>query len=660
MAEPLSPFVAWLHKMMRYLPHLAIVASLLVYAFFILTERYSSIFNLSLYLIPLIGISIVLIANKKFSCDDSAALFNISFKRLRNAHLIIFSLTIICLGFGHDGWVYLALMFVQYCLLLAQLFAKDQNAKWIVAGVMLTTSILVLPQMLIPAYYCGDTDLLFHSMYASTIADEGFISTGYGGTYESFCAYHILIAAFSELTGLVINVSLYLVSTVSVLFSIPIVYAMTKLVTKSERIGVFATFFYALLPIIINSLMIPAPRVMASIAFFLVVYILFRYLSTSRWKALVLSVILLCYMVQVHHAQLIFIVAVTAGLLFGVLLYIKKLNWKMIIGGGVVLAVPMYVLVTRYSSTLTSIIQNRLLGQIEGGNLGDIVIESTANAEMSVIEQLFSINFSHTLTVLASSVIIVFVFAGLYALLTNITVRKKICVILPLVLLTFVVFVPGIVDLFPTISDSFQIYRFRIVLSMFFAIMMAIGFSVMLNISKTKAKKNLMLLLTIGLCIILIISSPIVSGTESNDVFCGISNTYTERYYVESDVILLQKLTEIIPFKKETSNLYTTGNYEAYFTKGITNNPFRVASIDTRQLFINHEMVADDNMNYILFRHEKYNQHGLTMGAGIGQYIERELVFISQKTYDKKIFDKNINKYNSIYESNTNRVYYDK
>ena len=110
MAEPLSPFVAWLHKMMRYLPHLAIVASLLVYAFFILTERYSSIFNLSLYLIPLIGISIVLIANKKFSCDDSVALFNISFKRLRNAHLIIFALTIICLGFGHDGWVYLALM----------------------------------------------------------------------------------------------------------------------------------------------------------------------------------------------------------------------------------------------------------------------------------------------------------------------------------------------------------------------------------------------------------------------------------------------------------------------------------------------------------------------------------------------------------------------
>lgn len=39
MAEPLSPFVAWLHRMMRYLPHLAILASLLVYAFFVVTEQ---------------------------------------------------------------------------------------------------------------------------------------------------------------------------------------------------------------------------------------------------------------------------------------------------------------------------------------------------------------------------------------------------------------------------------------------------------------------------------------------------------------------------------------------------------------------------------------------------------------------------------------------
>ena len=649
MAEPLSPFVAWLHKMMRYLPHLAIVASLLVYAFFIFTERYSSIFNLSLYLIPLIGISIVLIVNKKFSCDDSVALFNISFKRLRNAHLIIFALTIICLGFGHDGWVYLALMFVQYCLLLAQLFAKDQSAKWIVVVIMLTTSILVLPQMLIPAYYCGDGDLLFHAGYAKTIIDMGTVATGYGGVYESFNAYHILIAAFAEATGLAINVSLYLVSTAAVLFSVPIVYALAKFFAKSERIAAFSAFFYALLPMVLDSMLIPAPRVMASMAFFLIVYMLFKHLAANRWRAIILSSILICYMVLVHHAQLIFIAAVTAGLLFGVLLYAKKLNWKMIVGGLVVLAVPVYVLVTRYSSTLTSIIQNRLLGQIEGGNLSDIVIESTANAEMSVIEQLLSINFTHTLTVLASSVIIVFVFAGLYALLRNITVRKKICVILPLVLVTFVVFVPGIVDLFPTISDSFQIYRFRFVLSLFFAVIMGIGCLVLLNLSTEKKKKAVSCVVVIGLCLLLITSSAIPSSTI-------IDNTRTP-----FDPILKETNIRALDFIQETASSNTNSKFYSDYEHTryvddvlIVDTPFSLASYHIYQLFI----TLGSNINkpsYLLYPYEKHNNSGIIVFNGYNKYSESEDHRVSSNTIST--FTMNTYTYGAIYENNLDRIY---
>lgn len=645
MAEPLSPFVAWLHKMMRYLPNLAIVASLLVYAFFILTERYSSIFNLSLYLIPLIGISIVLIVNKKFSCDDSVALFNISFKRLRNAHLIIFALTIICLGFGHDGWVYLALMFVQYCLLLAQLFAKDQNAKWIVAGVMLTTSILVLPQMLIPAYYCGDGDLLFHAGYAKTIIDMGTVATGYGGVYESFNAYHILIAAFAEATGLAINVSLYLVSTAAVLFSIPIVYALAKFFTKSERIAAFAAFFYALLPMVLDSMLIPAPRVMASMAFFLIVYMLFRHLAAYRLRALILSAILICYMVLVHHAQMIFIAAVTAGLLFGVLLYAKKLNWKMIVGGLVVLAVPVYVLITRYSSTLTSIIQNRLLGQIEGGNLGDIVIESTANAEMSVIEQLLSINIEYTIVILASSVMIVFIFAGLYTLFKNITVKKKISVTLPLVLVTFVVFVPGILDMFPIFTDSFQVYRFRFLLPLFFAVIMAIGCLVLLNIPTGRRRKVVAQTTVIIFCLFMIISSAFMSDSRIQaDPYLTDGNMATFNYF--QDTISTGC----------TNRLYSDYEHVRYVDNYLnTDSPFSAASYHIYQIFMN----PSENMkgiSYLLIPYEKYTRCGITVFNGYNQYAEADDYLV---TYEDTFatYSANTYHYNIVYENNQDRLH---
>ena len=657
MAEPLSPFVAWLHKMMRYLPHLAIVASLLVYAFFILTERYSSIFNLSLYLIPLIGISVVLIVNKKFNCDDSVALFNISFKRLRNAHLIIFALTIICLGFGHDGWVYLALMFVQYCLLLAQLFAKDQNAKWIVAGVMLTTSILVLPQMLIPAYYCGDGDLLFHAGYAKTIIDMGIVATGYGGVYESFNAYHILIAAFAEATGLAINVSLYLVSVAAVLFSVPIVYALAKFFAKSERIAAFSAFFYALLPMVLDSMLIPAPRVMASMAFFLIVYMLFKHLTEYRWRAIILSSILICYMVLVHHAQLIFIAAVTAGLLFGVLLYAKKLNWKMIVGGFVVLAVPVYVLVTRYSSTLTSIIQNRLLGQIEGGNLGDIYIKSSTDVEGSFIEEFLSIDFTYSLQLLSSGVIIILVFAGLYTLFRNITIRKKICLILPLVLVAFVIFVPGILDVFPVICQSFQIHRFRFVLSLFFAIIMAVGCIVMLNISTNKRKKCLSYISVIILCTILITSSGFIEHSKNNEVFQGVIGEYNEPYLEKGDILTFDYLIHSVPSHDSKSILYSDYDHARYPTIYGDENPFASTSYQMYQLFINPSFNSN-SMKYILLPHKKYHTIGISVNNGYTEYTEREIHIVNPRDTVTKPFYKNIYKHNQIYENNINRLYH--
>ncbi len=657
MAEPLSPFVMWLHKMMRYLPHLAILASLLVYAFFILTERYSSLFNLSLYLIPLIGISIILIVNKKFSCDDSAALFNISFKRLRNAHLIIFALTIICLGFGHDGWLYLALMFVQYCLLLAQLFAKDQSAKWIVAGVMLTTSILVLPQMLIPAYYCGDGDLLFHAGYAKTIVDMGTVATGYGGVYESFNAYHILIAAFAEATGLAINVSLYLVSVAAVLFSIPIVYALAKFFTKSERIAAFAAFFYALLPMVLKSMLIPAPRVMASMVFFLIVYMLFKHLAVYRWRAIILSAILICYMVLVHHAQLIFIAAVTAGLLFGVLLYAKKLNWKMIVGGLVVLAVPVYVLVTRYGSSFTSIIQNRLLGQIEGGNLGDIYIKSSTDVEGSFIEEFLSIDFTYSLQLLSSAVMIILIFAGLYALFKNITARKKICLILPLALVSFVIFVPGILDVFPVICQSFQIYRFRFVLSLFFAIIMALGCLVLLNISTNRKKKIVAYISVITLCLILVTSSGFIEHSKSNDVFHGILGEYNEPYLENEDVAVFDYLVTSVPYRDSASKFYSDYDHARYPSVYGSENPFVSTSYQTYQLFTNPS-ANTNSIKYILLPYERYQTIGIRANDGYNEYTEGIGYVVSSHDVDTKPFNNNIYMYNIIYENSKDRVYH--
>lgn len=154
----------------------------------------------------------------------------------------------------------------------------------------------------------------------------------------------------------------------------------------------------------------------------------------------------------------------------------------------------------------------------------------------------------------------------------------------------------------------------------------------------------------------MISSSAIVDGMESNDIFCGVSNTYTERYYVDSDLALFSLMNEVIPPKEKTSRYYTSASYEAYFTKGSVTHPFTVASIDTSILFKDSEEPLD-YMNYILFRHDKFKNHGLTTGNGISKYLELSFVFNSNSPDNLRIFEDNVYNHKVIYESNTNRLY---
>ena len=555
-----------LKVLLKYLPHLAILASLLVYAYLLFIGNYEYVVKGSSILLPLILVSIFLIVkNKSLSCSDkNFPCHNISSNTLVKIYFIIFFAAVIWMLLGNRGIVHLILIFVLYCITLTQLFSKKPDSKLIILEVILTTAILIIPKLFWPAYFYADTDLISHLYWASIITDTGYVTSAFGA-YEFYCLYHILTAVTHAVTNLTANWSLYLISTVAVLASVPFVYLTAKYFTKSQRAALFSTFLYALLPMILHALSCPAPRVMATMAFFIIIYLLFALFQRYPIQTTILVCIVALYMSLVHHAQLLFILAVSAGLIFGAIIFYRKGLLKRT--GAVILSLGFICLslLIGYGNSVISIIKNRFFKQVENVDLSEsfkpvdttkptetitpgitipdtpttsptdvpVVVDPVTptipstdiiDAADEVINAgssgLFDGFYWAFTTGLASAIMIILIFAGLYTLIMKLEHPKKISVILPLVLVTFAFFIPGVMDIFPIMTGAFQIYRFRYVMTFFFAIMMGVGCIVLLNgFSRKKESRKVGTILTVVLCVGLVITCPILGYSKDNEVF---------------------------------------------------------------------------------------------------------------------------------------------
>ena len=683
-----------LKVLLKYLPHLAILASLLVYAYLLFIGNYEYVVKGSSILLPLILVSIFLIVkNKSLSCSDkNFPCHNISSNTLVKIYFIIFFAAVIWMLLGNRGIVHLILIFVLYCITLTQLFSKKPDSKLIILEVILTTAILIIPKLFWPAYFYADTDLISHLYWASIITDTGYVTSAFGA-YEFYCLYHILTAVTHAVTNLTANWSLYLISTVAVLASVPFVYLTAKYFTKSQRAALFSTFLYALLPMILHALSCPAPRVMATMAFFIIIYLLFALFQRYPIQTTILVCIVALYMSLVHHAQLLFILAVSAGLIFGAIIFYRKGLLKRT--GAVILSLGFICLslLIGYGNSVISIIKNRFFKQVENVDLSEsfkpvdttkptetitpgitipdtpttsptdvpVVVDPVTptipstdiiDAADEVINAgssgLFDGFYWAFTTGLASAIMIILIFAGLYTLIMKLEHPKKISVILPLVLVTFAFFIPGVMDIFPIMTGAFQIYRFRYVMTFFFAIMMGVGCIVLLNgFSRKKESRKVGTILTVVLCVGLVITCPILGYSKDNEVFYQYDflPQYDE-YFDEGDLAAFSFAESYV-----TDTVYSDREHRSYLHRQ-----------DLVEGGSSHHMIEmftetgyfNDKLTNILYPHAKAQRSDVRYYAGIST-TEGYSSYVGD--YPPEIFSENIFRYNKIYLDNSDTYY---
>ena len=683
-----------LKVLLKYLPHLAILASLLVYAYLLFIGNYDYVVKGSVILLPLILVSLFLIVkNKSQSCSDANFPYHkISCNTLGKIYFIMFFAAVIWMLLGNRGIVHLILIFALYCITLSQIFAKNPNAKLLILETILTTAILIIPKLFWPAYFYADTDLISHLYWASIITDTGYVTSAFGA-YEFYCLYHILTAVTHAVTNLTANWSLYLISTVAVLASVPFVYLTAKYFTKSQRAALFSTFLYALLPMILHALSCPAPRVMATMAFFIIIYLLFALFRRYPIQTTILVCIAALYMSRVHHAQLLFILAVSAGLLFGAIIFYRKGLLKRT--GAVILSLGLVCLslCIGYGNSVISIIKNRFFKQVEDVDLSESFkpVDSTKptdtvtpgitlpdtpttpptdipaivdpvtptipssdiiDAADEVINAgssgLFDGFYWAFTTGLASAIMIILIFAGLYTLITKLEHPKKISLILPLVLVTFAFFIPGVMDIFPIMTGSFQIYRFRYVMTFFFAIMMGVGCIVLLNgFSRKNSSRKVGTILTVALCLGLVITCPILGYSKDNEVFYQYDFLpQAEEYFDEGDLAAFSFAEGFI-----TDTVYSNREHASYIERA----KIVAGSGSNKALeLFTEERYTNENMKIILYPQAKADRHDIRFWSGIST---TEPVFEYVGNYPYEIFEGNIFRYNKVYLDNSDTFY---
>lgn len=602
-------------------------------------------------LIPLIITSILLIIWKKpFKlCDESGWELNFSQKSLLHIFLIALSLQIIWLALGDGGLIRLTLQFVMYCIIILQMLTKRFSSWVIITELLVTTSLLILPQLLVSGYYYGDTDLLGHANLASAIIfSSHLLPVDIAGQYTAFFLYHVLIAVTSLFTGLAVNVSLYIVSTIPVICTIPVVYLLTRIFTKSERASVFAAFFYSLTPMFLYNLQIPAPRVMATAAFFIILYLLFKNWGAHKFAPLILAVCVTLYMTMVHHAQLPLFFVVMAFLCLGSFLYFKK-----IIAGyyGVLIvfiSIPLLYLIYNYLTNIVSIIEIRLLDQIDSGAVSSVII-----SEVGVVDL-------HSLLILiSSSVLVLLIMMGLYMLLTRISFRNRMMILAPLILVMFVFFVPGVIDIFPTLTQAFQLYRFRLILIAPFAIIMGFGCIALLNfITEYTSRKRISISVVAVLCVILVISSAFLGYSRDNEIFYEVDGlTPIENYFEESDVALMENVALFIP---SGTSIYTNREYMRYFSTNAGMQEYGQSYYHrpTGMLEIFTKSDADlSNMLYVLFPESRYKRLGLTIYIKNSEFVEASYQKVTVSPETTTLLTSNLKTYNTIYENGDSILY---
>lgn len=626
-----------LHKILYRLPELLLVAVALAIAVFAVLGRLMQYLDYAVIIFGSVIISsLFLMWIRKIKGDVEVReewLFSFNQKRL-TIIFVIFSCILLTANLLVDGRPFYLLILhgILYGIIIFQIFSKECKSTVILIELMVTTAFLLIPQMFGVAFYYGCGDVLPHTRWTYIISETGNISELLGDYFEYF-TYHVLSSMLSQVGMVAENQAIYAVSISAYLIAVVFVYYLFKSITKTRYIPLVGVFLYITSNVLLFNFLKPAPRIMASVGFVILLYLIFRKFQVPI-VSFILGALVSIYVILTHHAQTPVFLFVLVLLCAGSLLYQNRVfNGNKIIYLTYLTSVIIYFIYT-YFNNIINIINKWVTPYLQSGEVqADSMVTADPDISFIFLQPIFQ------------NIFIIFLgLLGLYLLVTNTPRNSQLITIIPFSIVAFL-FVPTMIEAIPGMG-GFSIYRWRMVLIILFALLMALGVSYLISTlaKRSRKYKKTGTMIVTGICIAIVITSPLLLNTMDNEIQYSDAFTPKEYFYFDSDIALFNYMSENIAYD---SKIYSDREHRAYAYHSGTSSiylPYYKFGYLIPEMFT--ERGATLNTDYLIYPKERFFRVGLWVTTGSDT---RELV---EATGDNAIvFNQNIYQYSSIYNN---------
>ena len=233
---------------------------------------------------------------------------------------------------------------------------------------------------------------------------------------------------------------------------------------------------------------------------------------------------------------------------------------------------------------------------------------------------------------------------GLYLLVTNTPHNSQLITIIPFSIVAFL-FVPTMIEAIPGMS-GLSIYRWRMVLIILFALLMALGITYLISTLAKRSSnyKKMGTWIATGICTVIVITSPLLLNTMDQEIQYSDAFTPKEYFYFDSDIALFNYMSKniasdskIYSDREHTKWAYHGGSSSIYFSY----YQFRYSMME---MFTEPESTL--NTDYLIYPKERFYRVGLWISTGPKT---RELVEATDANVN--VLNQNIYSYSSVYNN---------
>ena len=222
-----------------------------------------------------------------------------------------------------------------------------------------------------------------------------------------------------------------------------------------------------------------------------------------------------------------------------------------------------------------------------------------------------------------SAVFILVLLPGVIALLSPKIIDKKIAMLGMAGLVLAIVFIPGVMDLFEMfISGDLELDRVRLVLSPIFAVIMAVGAVVIGNLwNKKHTGKFNGAVVTVILCMLLVVTSPLILESRDSPVFAG-TQFGEVHFFTEQELASFDIVENYLPL---SSSVYTDYDTSRYFAAGKAFEKYGYPYYSFRNgadKLYSEDVSVENLVKYVINRNSCYEIYGLGLKDSAGTTVK--------------------------------------